>query len=105
MAFKPKPNKKIDASPIITLDKSHEEKMKHFHDIETMRVPELEEKCRILEERGDLCITLKRQIDKLKNQKKKYLLDNSKHIFDYFENKKDISTNNTKPKLLENFLK
>jgi len=103
MAFKPKPNKKIDASPIITLDKTHEEKMKTFHHNETIVIPELEDKCRELEANGECSLLIKNQIQKLRNQKKKYLLDNSKYIFDYFENKKDISSNNTKPKLLENF--
>ena len=103
MAFKPKPNKKIDASPIITLDKTHEEKMKTFHHNETILIPELEDKCRQLEANGECSLSIKNQIQKLRNQKKKYLLDNSKYIFDYFENKKDISSNNTKPKLLENF--
>ena len=45
MAFKPKPNKKIDASPIITLDKTHEDKMKKFHHNESVVIPELEGKC------------------------------------------------------------
>ena len=47
----------------------------------------------------------------LKNRKKEYFLDNSKFIFDYFENKKNISggtntqTCNNKNKLLNTFFK
>jgi len=46
----------------------------------------------------------------IKNKKKEYFLDNSKHIFDYFENKKNISegTNNNisdKNKLVNSFFK
>ena len=103
MAFKPKPNKKIVASPIITLDKTHEEKMKEFHHNEIVIIPNLEEKCSIMDENGEPTASIKSQIKNLKNLKKKYLLDNSKHIFDYFENKKDISTNSSKPKILDNF--
>lgn len=103
MAFKPKPDKKINSAPIITLDKTHEQKMEEFYHNEIVVIPELEEKCRELEEKGESNQILKNRIEKLKNEKKKYLLQNSKHIFDYFENKKDISSDNTKPKLLDNF--
>ena len=103
MAFKPKPDKKIESAPIITLDKTHERKMDEFYKNEIMVIPELEKKCIQNEEQGLSTIAIKRQIQKLKDEKKNYLLKNSKHIFDYFENKKDISFDNTKPKLLENF--
>ena len=103
MAFKPKPDKKINSAPIITLDKTHEQKMEEFYHNEIVVIPELEEKCRKLEEKGESNQLLKNKIEKLKYEKKKYLLQNSKHIFDYFENKKDISSDNTKPKLLDNF--
>ena len=103
MAFKPKPNKKIEANPINTLDKSHEEKMTEFNHDETVVIPNLEIECRELEEKGMCSMRKKQQIQALKNKKKKYLLDNSKYIFDYFENKKDISSNSSKPKLLDNF--
>jgi len=39
----------------------------------------------------DKIIDIQKKIKKLKNEKKNYLLDNSKYIFDYFEQKKDIS--------------
>ena len=103
MAFKPKPDKKIMASPIITLDKTHEKKMEGFYHDETNIIPELEEQCKNLQKKGESTKNLEQHIQKLKNKKKKYLLQNSKHIFDYFENKKDISSDNTKPKVLDNF--
>ena len=31
MAFKPKPDKKITSIPVITLDKTHEQKLQQFH--------------------------------------------------------------------------
>jgi len=40
-----------------------------------------------------------------KNNIKQYYLTNSKYIFDYFENKKEISTGNTRTKLLNSFFK
>jgi hypothetical protein len=50
-------------------------------------------------------------IKELKNKKKEYFLDNSKYIFDYFENKKNISninsnySENNKTNILNNFFK
>lgn len=103
MAFRPKSDKKITSTPIITLDKTHEQKMEGFYKTETIIIPDLEEKCRCMKEKGENTEATEKQIQNLKNEKKKYLLKNSKHIFDYFENKKDISSDNTKPKLLDNF--
>lgn len=40
-----------------------------------------------------------------KNNIKQYYLTNSKYIFDYFENKKEISSGNTRTKLLNSFFK
>ena len=40
-----------------------------------------------------------------KNNIKQYYLTNSKYIFDYFENKKEISNGNTRTKLLNSFFK
>jgi hypothetical protein len=45
----------------------------------------------------DIIDNIKKKKNEIKNMKKKkmdYLLDNSKHIFDYFENKKNISVDN-----------
>jgi hypothetical protein len=103
MAFRPKADKKIESNPIITLDKTHETKMSEFHHHETITIPELERKITELHKKGESTITLEKQIQKLKNEKKTYLLKNSKYVFDYFENKKDISSNNAKPKILDNF--
>ena len=46
----------------------------------------------------------KLQIKNMKNQKKKYLLNNSNLIFDYFEKKKNLSDGKTnKKKILHSF--
>jgi Poxvirus Late Transcription Factor VLTF3 like len=89
-----------------TIDEKHTEMLNLFHEIETTTIPNLlAEKTRL----KDLIPTLKdHQIDEymdirdkilaiqvqmrsLKSQKKQYLLENSKYIFDYFEQKKQIS--------------
>ena len=55
----------------------------------------------------DKVLNIQKQIKELKQQKKKYLLENSKYIFDYFEEKKKISSgdNNQNVNVLNNFFK
>ena len=50
---------------------------------------------------------IKAEINELKGQKKRYLLNNSKYIFDYFEEKKNISNgdNNKNVNVLNTFFK
>ena len=91
--------KKID--PIQhTIDKKHSQMLECFHNNETVRIPELIQKkndikqqfSSINSDQIELRMELKDQIsainDKIKKyklEKKQYLLDNSKHIFNYFE--------------------
>ena len=103
MAFKYKPVKKHKSSPKLTLDKSYENNMSIFNHNDEVVIPELKKKCKELELNNQPTDELKLKIKILLDSKKNYLLKNSKHIFDYFENKKDISTNNIKPKLLDTF--
>jgi hypothetical protein len=98
--------KKQKYQQINTIDETHTEMMNHFHHLETNEIPKL------LNEKKKLKQSMKqidrvnidaimniqdkiRDIDKhvkeLKTKKKKYLLDNSKYIFQYFEDKKKIS--------------
>ena len=72
----------------------------------------MNEKSHTIEERLNLQDKIKEinnKIKQLKSKKKEYLLDNSKHIFDYFENKKNISkiegTTTSKNKMVDNFFK
>jgi len=89
-----------------TIDEKHSEMLNYFHEIETTTIPNLKtEKARLksiiptLKENQiddymdirDKIINITSQIRSLKSQKKTYLLDNSKYIFDYFEQKKQIS--------------
>jgi len=45
------------------------------------------------------------KISNLKRNKKNYYLNNNKYIYDYFENKKEVSMDNNKTKLLNTFFK
>jgi hypothetical protein len=130
-SFKPKTIKKINLNKknTITLDNKHKEFINEFAKDENNRIPELQkEKKKIknqlnlnsFEMNIELKLELKdklneinAKIKELKNKKKEYFLDNSKYIFEYFENKKNISnddsnitnTKNNKNRLLNSFFK
>ena len=106
-----------------TIDEKHSEMLLSFHIIETETIPKLiEEKTQLksqiatLQENQietyldirDKIHHIQRQIKTLKQQKKNYLLENSKYIFDYFEQKKQISsghTQNQNTNVLNSFFK
>jgi hypothetical protein len=106
--FKPKTNKKFkyNKKASITLDTKHKEFLNEFDKdhfdiipefkIEREKLTEIfnnDEKLSI-EQRLDLkdkINEINEKIIELKNKKKEYFLDNSKLIFEYFENKKNIS--------------
>jgi hypothetical protein len=90
-----------------TIDEKHNELLDYFHDIESMIIPKIEteieglkEKAKLLHETQieqyldikDQILKLRSEIRVLKGEKKRYLLDNSKHIFHYFEQKQQISS-------------
>jgi hypothetical protein len=136
-SFKPKTTKKIKVSKkyTTTLDGKHKEFINEFSKNETEIIPTLKlEKKQLklqLLNNSDLLIEqvmdirdrikeISETIKELQTQKKKYLLDNSKYVFEYFENKKNITNidtiststepkikqhNNTKNQLLINFFK
>jgi hypothetical protein len=127
--FKPKTNKKIKVNKknSITLDNKHKEFLNNFSKDEKDIIPLLkEEKMSLKNELVENAINVERimeikdriteineTIKELKTKKKEYLLDNSKYIFDYFENKKNISdgalpmesSNTSKSKILASFFK
>ena len=96
------------SDPILhSIDKKHGQLLEEFHNDETVLIPTLlESKNRLkskirsltsgrIEEYVDLkdqIDTIKTQIKELRLKKKRYLLENSKHVFNYFEEKKKIST-------------
>ena len=106
--FKPKNTKqiKITKKNAVTIDGKHREFLNEFDKDKNEEIPKLIEKKESLkkkleksnyslEEQLDMIDQLKNikmEIKNMKNKKKEYFLDNSKYIFDYFENKKDIST-------------
>ena len=100
-SFKPKSNKKIkfNKKSAITLDTKHKEFLHEFSRDED-NIIDLKDELRELknkllsdisvEERleiNDHISELKNKINEIKMKKKEYFLDNSKYIFEYFENK------------------
>jgi hypothetical protein len=126
-SFKPKSAKKIkfNKKSSITLDGKHKEFLNEFSKDENDRIPDLQiEKYELKELLKKGTLTVEQQLeyqDKIneinetikqtKGRKMEYFLDNSKFIFDYFENKKNISTGTTninisdKNKILNSFFK
>jgi hypothetical protein len=114
--------KKLQPKTINTIDEKHSEMLQSFHEIENTTIPALlKEKDRLKSliptlkeheidaymEIRDKVLAIQRQVKDLKHQKKRYLLDNSKYIFDYFEEKKKINSgdNNQNTVVLNSFFK
>jgi hypothetical protein len=132
--FKPKSNKKIkfNKKASVTLDTKHKEFLNEFTKDEYDKIPELksereEHKQKLKNEYNELTVEqrldladkineITTMIKEIKSKKKEYFLDNSKFIFEYFENKKNISegslasntttaSNTNKAKLVSSFFK
>ena len=107
-----------------TIDNKHSEMLERFNNIEQVLIPnlkkekeELREKVKNLKENEldefmrikDRDSEISKILKRLKVEKKNYLLDNSKHIFSYFEQKKQISNDsnleNQNKKVLNSFFK
>jgi hypothetical protein len=127
-SFKPKSNKKIkfNKKASVTLDTKHKEFLNEFSKDDANMLDYKSQICNLkkkLEEyNGVLSIDEKLEIvDKIselkefiknkKHKKRDYLLDNSKYIFEYFENKKNISSGDNsqvitnKSTIVNNFFK
>jgi hypothetical protein len=92
-----------------TIDEKHTEMLNHFNHLETTEIPRLKAEIKSLKTvfkdaktnpstTIDTIMELKDQIQaksiklaNIKSEKKQYLLNNSQYIFNYFEQKKDIS--------------
>jgi hypothetical protein len=127
--FKPKSNKKIkfNKKSSITLDTKHKEILNEFTKDERDKIPELkverqELKQKLIDDHDELSVEQRLDLEdrvneltdlikEMKTKKKEYFLDNSKFIFEYFENKKNISdgaiisSNTNKAKLVNSFFK
>jgi len=105
-----------------TIDEKHTEMLNYFHDLEINVIPQLikeknDLKTKLKEldnSKIDICMDIrdkickiKLEIQQLKSKKKEYLLENSKHIFEYFEEKKKVSSgdNNQNVNILNSFFK
>lgn len=103
-------NNKIKVSgqkPLInTIDEKHTEILKHFNEVETTIIPKLNlekeelksyirtlNSNRIAEflDARDRINQIRNEISRYKKEKKEYMLNNAKYIFDYFEQKQQIS--------------
>lgn len=122
-SFKHKTNKKIlvDKKRIMTLDSVHRSLQSEFNLINTEVLPELiRKKNEIMKklnntvkpldvnekiELQDSLYDIKQEIYKNKKKVKDYYLNNSKFIFDYFENKKEITNGTNKTTILNSFFK
>jgi hypothetical protein len=119
-SFKPKNSKQINISfkSITTLDHKHREIIENINDKETNKIPHLrltkKKLQKVLNKHKELTIEqqleiqdkikeLNKEISDIQKEKKNYYLDNSKYVFDYFENKKQISEGKNKTKLLNQF--
>jgi hypothetical protein len=125
--FKPKSNKKFkfNKKTAVTLDIKHKEFINEFDKDENDRIPEFKyERQELKKQLTNPEISVEQRLDiedkirqinetikEIKMKKKEYYLDNSKYIFEYFENKKNISsgtsTNNftSKTNLINSFFK
>ena len=124
-SFKHKTNKKlfVDSKKIMTLDGVHRELQQEFNTIETEKLPalykeknEIHAKLKNNKDTGVLNITkqielndrlydIKKEISDNKRKIRDYYLNNSSYIFDYFENKKEITNGTNKTKKLNSFFK
>jgi len=129
-SFKPKPTKstlKLNRNIIYSLDTKHNDFINEFDLDENDKLPKLYSELtkltkltKLLETQNikkynieqimdmkDKIKDIKINIRTLKNRRLNYYLDNSKYIFDYFENKKSISQGETpnKNKMLNTFFK
>jgi len=124
-SFKPKTLKKIKVSKknATTIDGKHREFVNDFHRDQVDKIPKLKAEKKTLlhqlqQEPGVLTVEkimdkkdrlqeINRDIKALKDKRIVYFLDNSKYIFDYFENKKNIANGvePSKNKLLDSFFK
>ena len=112
MSFKPHSEKKINVTKkeISTLDSVHNEKMREFYKNKTEIIPKLLKDLDVLKKKkrrksvdNEKIIDLQKKIKELEKSEKKYFLENSKLIFEYFETKQNIPNDKTKPKIVESF--
>jgi len=100
-------SKKTPQKQLASLDEKHSEMLSYFERLDTHAIPQLQEEindCKkhlktlsktnidAIMEYKDQIQEKKKQIKIYEKEQQNYFLDNSKHIFDYFESKKQISS-------------
>ena len=95
-------NKKNKDIPLM-LDEKHYEFISQFKKEDTVLIPKINNELLLSQPNTDQHILLSKQINSIKQKQLNYYLDNSKHIFGYFEEKKKISECKTKTKTLNQF--
>jgi len=115
--FKQKNTKNYIVPTNITLDEKHKEFLDIFKEETNNILPQYKKEINHLKNQlkdnylsieqkldiSDQITDIKQKVLTIKRLKKKYLLNNSKYIFEYFENKKEISEGKNKTKILNNF--
>ena len=126
-SFKPKSAKKIkyNKKTSITIDTKHNEFLNEFNKDTENKIPNLKFEIKNMKiQLNDMNLSIEQKLDiqdkinelykeikEIKLKKKEYFLDNSKYIFEYFENKKNISEGNSvqnisnKNKVINSFFK
>ena len=113
--------KKKELQSNITIDEKHTQMLNEFFTVETNVIPDLEQQRLVLKnelhaldesdidkkmEIKDQLQNIAEQLKKYKIMKNKYLLENVPYIFNYFEEKKKISTGESENKnILNSFFK
>ena len=106
------PNDKYNSN----IDTFHNKKTKNFDEYEKKEIPKIKNKIKIIEESLNnetnqiLLLEMNEELKKLKSKitnfekrKKEYYLNNSKYIFNYFEDKQTINENKNTKKDVANF--
>ena len=116
--FKPKSSKTIQvcAKSTTTLDSKHRSLLEEMAHDEEVVLPQLQSQRRKLKRMLKMKNTIEKQLDieeeiievsdkikAIKLAKKNYYLDNSKYVFEYYENKKHTATGMGKSKVLNSF--
>ena len=116
--FKPKSSKTIQvcAKSTTTLDSKHRELIESIERDETETLPRLRSERKALKKQlkketniekileiNDKIDELNNEIKIIKKAKKEYYLDNSKYVFEYYENKKSSAAGEGKSKVLNAF--
>lgn len=104
MSFKLKPNRKIEEVVAQMVDVKHKEYVDQFNEENEIIIPRLKQECE-KETDDDKISKLRKQIKSYQDNQVQYYLNNGRHIFSYFEEKKSIIDCKSSVKILNTFFK